>query len=121
MERFFRLALFAAVILGLVLVPTLGRAQGLAAPGIVELEDLWAKQPDLDARTTVVQPTAEQRAAVTRMGAHASWNASGTPLSLINYQGYLSPAPAGDAATAARAWIRANRALFNLSDRAVTS
>jgi extracellular elastinolytic metalloproteinase len=71
---------------------------------------------DLDARGGQVQPTAEQRAIVSSLGAHATWSDFGTPQSLIRYGGHLATGVQGASAVdAARAFVDANRALFRLS------
>ena len=71
---------------------------------------------DTDARSGSVAPTAEQLAAVSSLGAQASWNQFGTPRSLIKFGGYLATGLAGaDAASVARSWLDANKELFNLS------
>lgn len=105
----------------LVLSPDLGRAQGPVNPGIVDIEDLWRHAPDIDTRVRVLQPTSGQLDAVRNLQASASWNQFGTPRSLIKYGGYLSASITGAPATAARTWVRTNRALFRLSDNAVTN
>src|SRR5205814_7887222 len=70
---------------------------------------------DLDRRTATVLPTAAQKQAVQKLGARATWNAFGTPHSLINDGGYLSGRIAGSsAATAARSWVSAHAGLFRL-------
>lgn len=75
---------------------------------------------DFDSRTARVPPTAAQRAIVTNLGARATWNAFGTPQSLIKYGDYLATGLSGDPVIAAREWIRVNRTLFRLSDQSVT-
>ena len=75
---------------------------------------------DFDSRTASAAPTATQQAIVTSLGARATWNAFGTPQSLIKYGDYLASGLSGEPTTAAREWIRANRTLFKLSDQSVT-
>ncbi len=71
--------------------------------------------PFVDARTASVPPSAEQLAAVDRLGATVRWNRFGTPQSLTKYRGYLATGVrAGDAASAARAFLDANATLFAL-------
>src|SRR5438093_1571464 len=85
-----------------------------------DIEDLHDEGlPDFDARTGVVTPSASQLALVDGLGATARWNSFGTPQSLIRYGSYLATGLVGDAVTAARDWIRANRGLFRLSDAGV--
>ena len=88
----------------------------LAAPawGVGSILDVHEALPDVDNRAGVVRPDAVQLGIVDRLGAHASWNDFGTPLSLINYRGDLGPAP-GDPVEAARGWIDAHRDLFRLT------
>jgi extracellular elastinolytic metalloproteinase len=75
--------------------------------------------PNLDHRSGRVQPTARQRGLVAGKQADARWNAFGTPRSLVRHGGALAGAPSGDAATAARGWLQANRELFRLSQQGV--
>ena len=91
-------------------LPAFGQAQ------ILSVHDAL---PDLDARSGSVAPTAQQMTIVSGLGAHATWNDFGTPQSLIRYGGFLATGLNGDAVTAARNWIRANKALFRLSDQGV--
>ncbi len=71
---------------------------------------------DFDNRTGTVAPNSTQLGMVSGLGATATWNRFGTPGSLINYDGYLATGLQGpDAATVARNWISANKALFRLS------
>ncbi|MDP9314906.1 MAG: hypothetical protein M3R24_29225, partial [Chloroflexota bacterium] len=77
--------------------------------------------PEYDGRTGVVKPTNAQLETVKSMGATASWNAFGSPSSLIKYGGHLATGLSGDPATAVREWIRANSGLFKLSDLDVTN
>jgi extracellular elastinolytic metalloproteinase len=90
-----------------------------AAGGVGNVLDAHEEFPDVDARTGSIQPSAEQLAIVEALGAHASWNEFGTPRTLIEYGDFLATGLSGDPATAARNWIRANRALFRLSDQGV--
>src|SRR5712691_5983269 len=84
-------------------------------------EEVQQGLPDFDSRTGVVQPTSQQLAMVSTLGASVSWNQFGTPQSLIKYGGYLATGLTGDPATAALGWIRANGALFRLSDQGVNN
>ena len=92
-------------------------AQSVVTPKLGQRHGL----PNLDIRTGRVAPTAAQLSAVRSLGATARWTKFGTPQSLAKYGGYLATGLTGDAATAARSWIRANRALFRLSDADVTN
>ncbi len=75
---------------------------------------------DKDFRAGVIQPTTAQKTRVTQLGASVRWNKFGTPQSLIKYGGWLSTGLSGSPDSAARSWIRTNRALFRLSDADVT-
>ncbi|MEP6994909.1 MAG: M36 family metallopeptidase [Acidobacteriota bacterium] len=92
-----------------------------AAFGVGKILDVHQGLPDFDSRAgQSVAPSAQAVSIVSTLGAHATWNEFGTPKSLIKYGGYLASV-SGTPATAARAWIRANKALFGLSDAGVTS
>ena len=120
--RFVTLALVFAVLLAGLGQPRQADAQeGAPIVDIPDLEHLHATLPDFDIRETVLAPTGEQAAIVANMGGQVRWNAFGTPHSLTRYGSYLTDVlPGADPATAVREWIRANRALFKLSDTAVT-
>ena len=71
---------------------------------------------DFDNRTGTVAPNSTQLGMVAGLGATATWNRFGTPASLMRDGGYLATGLSGpDAATVARNWISANKALFRLS------
>ena len=70
---------------------------------------------NLDARVGMLRPTSAQQAHAKRLGADAFWNQFGTPRTLSNVHGYLSPAKQGDPVAIARQWLRDNAALFRLS------
>ncbi len=110
------------VLRSLMLVGASAAFQLLPAPALGQARILRVHEalPNLDARTGTVQPGADQKGIVNALGASARWNRFGTPASLIRYGGYLASGLAGDAPTVARGWIRQNRALFRLSDEAVT-
>jgi extracellular elastinolytic metalloproteinase len=74
---------------------------------------------DLDNRAGAIAPSAAQQQTVAAMGAQATWTAFGTPASLARPAGVLASGLKGDAATAARAWLLANRGLFRLSEQDV--
>ena len=76
---------------------------------------------DLDNRGDAIAPSAAQRAAVGAMGARATWTQFGTPASLSRPTGFLATGLNGDAATAARGWLLANRGLFKLSQQDVAN
>jgi extracellular elastinolytic metalloproteinase len=94
--------------------------QPSSAFGQAKILDVHDKAPDLDTRKGRIEPTAAQKAIVSNLGAEARWNRFGTPHSLIKHGGFLATGLTGDPVTAARNWIRANRALFRLSDQSVT-
>jgi extracellular elastinolytic metalloproteinase len=90
----------------------------LPAPALGAAEALGGQEGlgDLDARTAVVRPTAAQRQIASGMHAAVTWNAFGTPHSLIRYGNYLaSGLKADSAAKAARNWLSSHRTLFRLS------
>ncbi|MCA1593627.1 MAG: M36 family metallopeptidase [Acidobacteria bacterium] len=96
----------------------------LAPVSVVAQLNLWdAPQglPDLDNRAGRLTPTAEQLALVNSLGAKAEWNKFGTVQTMLKYGGFLATGLSGDPVSAAREWIRANRALFRLSDQSVTN
>jgi extracellular elastinolytic metalloproteinase len=94
--------------------------QPSSAFGQAQILDVHKKAPDVDTRQGRIEPTASQKSIVSNLGAEARWNRFGTPHSLIKHGGYLATGLTGDPVTAARNWIRANRALFRLSDQSVT-
>ncbi|MDQ3333283.1 MAG: M36 family metallopeptidase, partial [Planctomycetota bacterium] len=101
--------LLLAVITVMMLVPSLALGQGQT----LKANEVLA---DFDAREGTVTPTSTQLAIVSNLGATASWNQFGTPASLMKDGGYLATGLSGpDAATVARNWISANKALFRLS------
>jgi extracellular elastinolytic metalloproteinase len=70
---------------------------------------------DFDARQGRIAPSAAQKEAVRKLRAAVSWNRFGTPQSLFRYRGYLARGVKGrTAASAARRWLAANRAVFRL-------
>ncbi|HEX6206962.1 MAG TPA: M36 family metallopeptidase [Actinomycetota bacterium] len=86
------------------------------ASAVVLIDGLGGGEPEpLDARTAVLQPTADQLAAAEALGATVRWNRFGTPQSLIRYGGPLASGVRGaDAETAARGWLATNAGLFGL-------
>jgi extracellular elastinolytic metalloproteinase len=79
-----------------------------------------ARVDDVDHRSGRVAATAAQQAAAQRLGADGPrWNAFGSPHVLVNHEGYLSDARAGDPADVARAFVRENAELFRLSPQGV--
>jgi hypothetical protein len=102
-------------------VLTLLTALALLAPssgyGVVLIAEIGDDGfANFDARTATVSPTAEQLAAVERIGATARWNDFGTPRSLVKHGGYLATGIEADSAVAAaRSWVNANRGVYRLS------
>ena len=94
--------------------------QPSSAFGQAKILEVHDKEPDIDTRRGKIKPTSTQLAIVSNLGAEARWNRFGTPHSLVKHGGFLATGLSGDAVTAARNWIRANRALFRLSEQSVT-
>jgi hypothetical protein len=74
---------------------------------------------DFDRRAGRRGPSAAQEQAVQDLGASVRWNDFGTPQSLIRHGGFLATGLPADPETAAKTWLRENRALFLLSQRGV--
>jgi extracellular elastinolytic metalloproteinase len=74
---------------------------------------------DADSRAGAVAPGADQQAIVASLGADVRWNNFGTPHTLINYDGYLATGYDGDAADAARSFLRDHAALYRMTPAAV--
>ena len=89
--------------------------------GQLNLWDAPQGLPNVDNRAGQVAPNGQQLAIVSSLGARAQWNKFGTIHTMLKYGGYLSTSLSGDPVSAAREWIRANRALFRLSDQGVTN
>ncbi|HSH81163.1 MAG TPA: hypothetical protein VLA19_21725, partial [Herpetosiphonaceae bacterium] len=129
LHRVRRSSVFVALIMIITLITgALPLATSASTPSSVTSaspEDAFRFQeddaPEYDGRTGVVKPTNAQSSTVQSMGASVSWNAFGSPSSLIKYGGHLATGLSGDPATAAREWIRGNSALFKLSDLDVTN
>ena len=115
-SRSFVASLFVSMLSSIVL------AGVLAAPalGIGSILKVHEGLPDVDRRPGGLEPTTAQLAMVESLGARATWNDFGTPLSLIDYSGDLGPAP-GEPAEAARAWIDSRRNLFRLTSDEVAA
>lgn len=93
-----------------------------SAFGVAKVLDVHRGYPDYDSRAgQKVPPSGQALSIVSSLGAQALWNSFGTPESLIKYGGYLATGYTGNSVNAARNWIRANKALFRLSDQAVTN
>jgi extracellular elastinolytic metalloproteinase len=70
---------------------------------------------DFASSAPVAKPTAAQRAAVRALHAKATWNAYGTPSTLMRPGGFLSKATGGATATsAARWWLAKHKGIFRL-------
>ncbi|MBF4161956.1 M36 family metallopeptidase [Nocardioides acrostichi] len=125
------LALAAATLApGLAQIPALAdtatRPMASADPAIdpddlVTIGDAVSGPADIDTTGSVL-PTAAQRAAASRLPAlDVRWNGYGTPSSLLPRSGALAKATSTKPVTAARAWLRANAAVFGLSGSAMDS
>jgi extracellular elastinolytic metalloproteinase len=103
-----RVAVFALLAALVLAVPSL-------TSGAVHIEGVTEEAlPDFDARATV-DPSAAQLAAAKDLGADVRWNEFGTPSSVYRHGGFVATGVAGaDSASAARAWLVANKALFRL-------
>ena len=98
----------AALVLLAVALPSAGHAVG-------DVRDTHGDSlSDFDLRAGRLSPTAAQRAGVRRLRASATWNAFGTPSTLIRYRGSLGRVQGRTAAVAARRWLAANAGLFRL-------
>ena len=107
----------ASLVTGLAQLPAVGETSPSAvpaAPRLLTLGDSPAGLSDLDTRGTAL-PTAAQKQAASRLGATVRWNAFGTPASILPAGGSLGATTTTDAATAARAWLRAHRSLLGLT------
>src|SRR6185369_11326719 len=82
-----------AVAVTMIAVMLAGASSAFAQARILDVHQGLA---DFDSRTARVAPTAAQRAMVTSLGARATWNAFGTPLSLIKYGDFLATGLSGD-------------------------
>jgi extracellular elastinolytic metalloproteinase len=81
-----------------------------ASQGAHSLRDFTRSAP-------VAKPNTAQRAAVRALHAKATWNAYGTPSTLMRPGGFLSKATAGkSASSAARWWLSKHRVLFRLDN-----
>ena len=88
--------------------------------GGAKILDVHSGLPDYDSRAEDAQPPSAQALSIVQsLGARASWNIFGTPSSLIKHGGYLATGQGGNPVTASKNWIRANKALFRLSDAGV--
>ena len=86
-----------------------------ASQAVVNIEGVTAEQlPDYDSRASVA-PSADALAAANALGADVSWNRFGVAQSVSNDGGFVTKGlQAADAASAARKWLAANKALFGL-------
>jgi extracellular elastinolytic metalloproteinase len=111
-----RIPLVAAVCLAIAAgtLPAFSSTAQVATPQ-TQFQGDSAPHGDFDARAGVVRPTADQLAAVRRLGANARWNSLGTPQSLIKSKGFLAAGLSSNAVAAARQWIMRERSLFRLS------
>ncbi len=121
LQRARSLVLFNLVVIGLLgaaLVQpgtSLGQAGSVTDPAEQAFRFQEDDFPEFDGRTGVVAPSQAQLATVSALGARARWNAFGSPRSIIVDDGFLATGLTGDAESAVRSWLGANRALFQLS------
>ncbi|HET9485397.1 MAG TPA: M36 family metallopeptidase, partial [Xanthomonadales bacterium] len=106
------------------LFPRALRAAGFAllllaagtAGAALQLDELHRPTGSRDARTGSVAPLPQATSLVAAQGLSARWNRFGTIHTLQRPGGPIATGLAGDAETAARNWIKANRALFRLGE-----
>ncbi len=108
------LAFGAAAVLAILALalPSAGRA-------VVNIEGHTpAPLPDYDSRASAA-PTADQLSAASALGAEVSWNRFGVASSVSNSGKFIAKGiQATDAVSAARAWLDANKLLFQLDSTA---
>lgn len=75
---------------------------------------------DVDTRVGAIAPSAAQLKQAAALGATSRWNRYGTPESMIRYDGALATGLTGTPVQQARAFVRANRGLFKLTDADVS-
>ncbi len=75
---------------------------------------------DVDTRVGSVAPSATQLKQAATLGATTRWNRYGTPQSMINYGGALGTGLRGSTVDQARSFVRAQKALFKLTDADVS-
>jgi extracellular elastinolytic metalloproteinase len=104
-----------------VLVSSLAASGASAARGDRDPGFQGEREPlkDRDARKGRKQPTARQRDIVDDRDALVTWNAFGTPQTLVKPGGFLATGLPEDEVEAARAWIGRNRELLRLSEAEV--
>ena len=98
---------------------TLALALPSAGRAVVNIEGHTpAPLPDYDSRASAA-PTADQLAAAAALGADVGWNRFGVASAVSNDGAYITKGiQASDAASAARAWLDANKLLFRLDSTA---
>ena len=105
------------LVVGLSQLPAVGETSPATAPStpeVLTLGDSPAGLSDLDSRGRAL-PTASQKAAGARLGSELRWNSFGTPASILPADGSLGRASSGDAAVAARTWLRRNTAVLGIT------
>ena len=75
---------------------------------------------DVDTRVGAVLPSDAQQQRAASLGAATRWNRYGTPQSMIKDGGVLASGLTGTPVEQARAFVRANKVLFRLTDADVT-
>ncbi|MDQ3956783.1 MAG: M36 family metallopeptidase [Actinomycetota bacterium] len=97
--------------------PPAASSRGAVAPQRdVTFQGEEGMPPDYDRRRGSVPPSAAARAIVRELGGTARWNQFGTPISLIDYFGYLDRGLTGDPGDAARRWVAEHAELFRLTE-----
>ncbi len=91
------------------------------AHALIELNDTPVNNGNADYRPGKLLPTALQLAAVKSLGAEANWNKFGTINSMVKHGGYLATGLTGTPEQQARAFVKANAALFKLAPSSVDS
>src|SRR6476646_1896152 len=103
----------------LAVLSTLALALPSAGRAVVNIEGHTpAPLPDYDSRASA-EPTADQFAAATALGADVSWNRFGVASSVSRNGSFITKGiQAPDAVSAARGWLDANKLLFKLDSTA---
>ena len=106
------------LVTGLSQLPAVGETSPQAAPAtpdLITFGDSPAGLSDLDARGTALPTAAQQvRRRPPRLD-DLRWNHFGTPSSILPTDGSLGRTSSGDAAVAARTWLRRNTAVLGIS------
>ncbi|HVF34790.1 MAG TPA: M36 family metallopeptidase [Candidatus Saccharimonadia bacterium] len=90
-----------------------------AGHAAVQLDGLNRTTGDRDARNGYVAPLPQATSLVAAQGLDAKWNRFGTVHTLQRQGAPIATGLTGEPETAARSWMKANRALFRLSDASI--